>query len=227
MVVGAAAGVMIDIGSQPSDANLIGDIDIQDLNSMNGSSAIVYRNNITGEVCKSFGSAPGSDFVGSYFFGHSTNVAQSNAGESGLFMPKEGTSCSSLAHYTGNAFAVPLISTSTVSSFGVPAKADTSNAGQYSPTVTTDTAAGVVMGVSYHSTTAGGYGQVVTTGVVPMLFGTSGTGNCAIGNFVIVDSTTNAHVKCTGTYTAGTVIGVALQAMTTTNTPFNVLVGLR
>jgi hypothetical protein len=54
-----------------------------------------------------------------------------------------------------------------------------------------------------------------------------GTGTAAIGNFVIVDTTTTGRVKCTGTYTAGTVIGVAMSAQSSVGSNFNVMVNLR
>lgn len=223
---GAAA---VDIGTGPQDAGTIGDVGVKHWNVQNGGGATVVLNNITGEQCGSFGSAPGGDFVIDYDFGHSNT--QTNPGQVGFNLPREMTTCSNLAHFTGNAFAVPLLTTVGITNYGVPVKADTGNANQFVQTVTTDTAAGIVIGVSYHSISLGSnataYGQIVLVGIVPMLFGTSGTGNCAIGNFVIVDTTSNGHVKCTGTYSAGTVIGKAMQAMTATGGQFNVLVGLR
>ncbi len=231
MVVGGFAGatgssIEVDVGSQTSDRAFVGDVEVRGLNMQNGGGAIDVQNNITGETCKSYSTAPGSDYVLSYFFGHSSNVAQTNAGATGLYIPQTINSCISLPHFVGNAFSIPLISTGAITSYGVPIKADASNAGQFVAAVHTDTGAGIVMGVSYHSTSAGGYGDVVTTGVVPMLFDTSGTGNCAIGNLVIIGTTTDKHVQC-GAYVAGTVIGIALQAQSTTGGVFNVLVGLR
>ena len=52
-------------------------------------------------------------------------------------------------------------------------------------------------------------------------------GACSIGQLVTQDTTTNGRVKCSGTYTAGTVIGVAMTAQTTVGSPLTVNVGLR
>lgn len=118
---------------------------------------------------------------------------------------------------------VRLISTNTLSSV-VPVKNDTGNASQVVSTVTTDTGAGVVLGVCQTQPLAGQQCDVATSGIAAM---TLGTGTCSIGNFVIVDTTTNGRVKCTAVYTAGTVIGLALQAQNTVGNTFNVQVGLR
>src|SRR5579859_1646502 len=224
---GTGSAIMADIGSQPSDANAIGDVEFRNVNMMNGDGALDIQDNVYGRKCFSFSSAPGSDYVMSYSIGHTTTVAQTNNGQTGLATPQLRTTCTGLPHFIGNAFGFPIISTSAIAVFGVPVKWDTAAANQVKPTITTDTGAGVVVGVSYASAAAGGYASVVTTGEVPMLFDTAGTGTCAIGNFVIVGTLTAGHVQCTATYTAGTVIGTAMQAMNTTNTPFNVLVGLR
>jgi len=109
-------------------------------------------------------------------------------------------------------------------SAGVPVKADVSNANQVVPTTTTDTGAGVVIGVAAAAVAAGNNGPIVTTGVVAMVLG---TGTAAIGQFVVVDTTTNGRVKCTSTYTAGTIIGVAMSAQGSVGGSFNVMVGLR
>ncbi len=127
--------------------------------------------------------------------------------------------------YMGNnsLWAYQLTATSAITG-PVPVKADTANANKIVQTVTTDTGAGIPIGVVVNSPGAGGTGFVVTDGVVAL---TLGTGTCSIGNFVIVDTTTNGRVKCTATYTAGTVIGVAMAANSTVGTTFNVMVGLR
>ena len=105
-----------------------------------------------------------------------------------------------------------------------PVKLDTSNANQIVITTTTDTGAGIPVGVVVNSPGAGANGYVVTSGVVAL---TLGTGTCSIGQFVIVDTTTNGRVQCTGTYSAGTVIGKAMAAQASVGSTFNVLVGLR
>ena len=126
---------------------------------------------------------------------------------------------------TRGGYGVLLLATSAVTG-AVPVKVDTSNANQVIETTTSDTGAGIVIGVCINSPAAGGLAQVITTGVVPM---TLGTGTASIGNWVIVDTTTNGRVKCTGSYplTAGTIIGVALSAQPTVGGIFNVMVGLR
>jgi len=106
----------------------------------------------------------------------------------------------------------------------VPVKADTSNGNQVVVTTTSDTGAGLPIGVCVNSPGIGKNCSVMTSGVAAL---TLGTGTCAIGNFVIVDTTTNGRVKCTGTYSAGTVIGVALTAQSSVGSSFNVMVGLR
>lgn len=123
-------------------------------------------------------------------------------------------------------YDIHLLSTNDMSggSQYVPVKADTANANQVVTTTTTDTGAGVVIGVVNNKPTAGTRADIQLLGwIQPVL----GTGTCAIGNFVIVDTTTNGRVKCTATYTAGTVIGVAMAANSTVGTTFNVLESLR
>lgn len=132
--------------------------------------------------------------------------------------------------YTGTTLASGVVGDaqgykSTASITGpVPVKWDTSNANQVVTTVTTDTGAGVPIGVCVNSPSAGQSCLVMTKGTVALKLG---TGTCAIGNFVIVDTTTNGDVKCTSTYTAGTVIGTAQAANSSVGTAFNVALGLR
>lgn len=119
---------------------------------------------------------------------------------------------------------ISLVSTTTISSVA-PVKADTSNANQVVVTATTDTAPGIVMGVCINSPNAGAKGQVITTGIAPMVLG---TGTVAIGNWIIVDTTTNGRVKATTSYPpAGCLIGIALATQSTVGNSFNVAVGLR
>jgi hypothetical protein len=106
----------------------------------------------------------------------------------------------------------------------VPVKWDTGNANQVVVTTTTDTGAGIPIGVCANSPGVAGSCLVMTTGTVAL---TLGTGTCSIGNFVIVDTTTNGRVQCTGTYTAGTVIGKAQAAQAVVGNTFNVQLGLR
>ena len=132
--------------------------------------------------------------------------------------------------YTGNTLASGVVGNavgykSTAAITGpVPVKWDTSNANQVVVTTTTDTGAGVPIGVCVNSPGVAGSCLTMTTGTVAL---TLGTGTCAIGNFVIVDTTTNGRIKCTGTYTAGTVIGTAQVANSTVGTASNVLLGFK
>jgi hypothetical protein len=118
---------------------------------------------------------------------------------------------------------VALVSTAAITG-AVPVKADTTNANQVVVTTTADTGAGIPIGVCANSPGVGGTCHVILIGISSLKLG---TGTCSIGNFVIVDTTTDGRVKCTGTYTAGTSIGVALAAQSTIGNTFNVLVGLR
>jgi hypothetical protein len=123
----------------------------------------------------------------------------------------------------GDAFSYKATSTITASK-PVPVKWDTSNANQVVQTTTTDTGGGIPIGVCPNSPTAGNSCLLMTHGTVPL---TLGTGTCSIANFAIVDTTTNGDTQCTGTYTAGTVIGTAQAANSTVGTTSNVMIGLR
>lgn len=130
-----------------------------------------------------------------------------------------GVSMASIGH------CVPGILTTTLS-VGTPVKVDTAHAGQFVSTTTADTGAGICVGVSVGDSVVAGDGlaPIAIAGIQPMVLG---TGTASIGQFVIVDTTTNGRVKCTSSFTAGTVIGVALSAQSTVGQPFNVLIGLR
>ncbi len=129
---------------------------------------------------------------------------------------------------SGQGFGTSLVATSAITAdvgTAVPVKMDTSNANQVVITTTSDTGAGLVVGVCINSPAASGKAHVITSGPVGM---TLGTGTAAIGNWVIVDTTTNGRVKCSSSYpTAGTVIGVAMSAQSSVGSAFNVMVGLR
>ena len=119
---------------------------------------------------------------------------------------------------------VTLTATTTIASVA-PVKADTSNANQIVVATTTDTGPGIVIGVCINSPNAGAKGQVITSGIAPLVLG---TGTAAIGNFVVVDTTTNGRVKCTTSYpTPGALVGIAMAAQSTVGNNFNVMVGLR
>jgi len=122
-----------------------------------------------------------------------------------------------------NAHAVARTATQALTA-GQPVKVDTGTAGNVLVTTTTDTAAGIPVGFVINSPGAGGTAFVATSGVVTC---TLGTGTASIGQFVIVDTTTNGRVKCTSSYTAGTVLGVALTAQGSVGSTFSVLIGLR
>jgi hypothetical protein len=54
--------------------------------------------------------------------------------------------------------------------------------------------------------------------------GILGTGTCSIGNYVIVDTTTNGDIKCTGSLPSlGAIIGVAMSAQSTVGQTVDVL----
>lgn len=99
-------------------------------------------------------------------------------------------------------------------SFGQLVKPDTGNAGSVVVCTTADTTAciGFVAGGSVYCA-AGGIHCGITTVPGSRAVGVVGTGTCAIGNNVIVDTTTNGRVKCqAGIPAQGAWIGVALTA---------------
>ncbi len=120
-------------------------------------------------------------------------------------------------------FGVPILASTGISGV-VPVKADTANSSHVVSTTTIDTASGIVIGVAVNSPSANNIAEVVTSGLQNLALG---TGTCAISQFVVVDTTTNGSVKCTSTYTAGSIIGVAMQAQSTVGSTFSVMVGLR
>lgn len=93
-------------------------------------------------------------------------------------------------------------------------KFDTSNAGSVLVNTTANTGPGIAFGVNLLSTGAGLKSFIITRGItsLPKL----GTGTCAIGQFVIVDTTTNGRVKCVTTYPSNTgILGIATAAQVT------------
>jgi hypothetical protein len=123
-----------------------------------------------------------------------------------------------------NASSVTLTSGPIISQFtataalkaGQVVKLDTARADAVVVATTTDTGAGLAVGIVQNSAPATGTAQVAVAGKLPpagrpLL----GTGTCLIGNFVIVDTTTNGRVKCATSYRAGTIIGYALAAQPT------------
>jgi hypothetical protein len=145
----------------------------------------------------------------------------------GMLAVNSGTGAGSGGDMLASNYLIPITATSAIPA-GSPVKASKASANRIAKTLHTDTGAGIVIGVSVNAPRAGATTQVATTGVVPMIFDTSGTGNCSIGDWVIVGTTTDGQVQCSSTYpAAGTVIGVALQPQSTSHTAFNVMVGLR
>lgn len=106
---------------------------------------------------------------------------------------------------------------------GQVVKQDTANAHGVIVATTTDTAAGAALGFLVNSPAANGLAQIAVPGSIittPLL----GTGTCSIGNFVIVDTTTNGDVKCTATFSAGTTLGRAITAQSTVGSAVSVYV---
>ncbi len=104
-------------------------------------------------------------------------------------------------------------------------KIDSANANSVVVAAVGDTGPGAVIGFVENSPAAGATAQIVLPGSVitdPKL-GTA-TGSCAIGQFVIVDTTTAGDVKCTGTYTAGTILGYAITSQSTVGSAVSVYV---
>jgi hypothetical protein len=145
----------------------------------------------------------------------------------GMLEVNSGTGAGSGGDMLASNYLIPMTATSAIPA-GSPVKIDKANPNEIAKTLRTDTGAGIVVGVSVNSPRAGATAQVATTGVVSMIFDTSGTGDCAIGNWVIVGTMTDGQVQCSSTYPmAGTIIGIALQPQSTSHTAFNVMVGLR
>lgn len=106
---------------------------------------------------------------------------------------------------------------------GQVVKIDTANANSVVVAATTDTAAGAVLGFVENAPGAGAIAFIAIPGSIitdPLL----GTGTCSIGNFVIVDTTTAGRVKCTATFTAGTVLGRAITAQASVGSAVSVYV---
>lgn len=204
--IGTSIGV--DIG-QAGNASTCEDIDLQDMDIGTGANPSV-KDNINGFVT--------NDTVVSYKLGHGTFPGNP---------PSVDTTATNIVNHLGS-LGFSAVATSTISVAGTPVKWDTSNAGQVKAATTSDTGAGLVIGVLYAAVTGGQVAQILTQGITQMTFDTSGTGNCVIGYWVIVGTSTNGDVQCSSSYpTAGTIIGTAMQAESTTHTKFNVAVGIK
>ena len=160
-----------------------------------------------------------------------SDVAISGSNNSNVISDQFGDNSSGTAlnmnmvtHTPGQKIAVTTMLKATAAlTSGQVVKVDTSNANSVVVATTTDTAAGAVLGFVVGAPGAGASANIAMPGSVlidPVL----GTGTCSIGNFVIVDTTTNGRVKCTGTYTAGTVLGYAITAQATVGSAVSVYV---
>lgn len=128
-----------------------------------------------------------------------------------------------------NPHSFPMIATASVTA-GQILKLDTANTNAVVVCTTTDTGAGIPIGIAGNSASAGQTVYVITIGAIiqglafsPIL----GTGTATVGQFVIVDTTTNGRVKTTSVYTAGTVIGTVIRAQASVGSAVGILVGLR
>lgn len=126
--------------------------------------------------------------------------------------------------FAASAYALALKSTAALTA-GQAVKIDSANNTSVVVATTADTGGGIPIGIVSNSPGAGATAYVLTSGLIatPVL----GTGTCAIGQFVIVDTTTNGRVKCTSTYTAGTEIGICTVAQSTVGNPVSVMVQIR
>lgn len=116
--------------------------------------------------------------------------------------------------------------TSTALTAGQTVKADPANSGQVRIATTADTGAGIVVGFCGNSPSGGGNCFVMTSGIIntPIM----GTGTCAIGNWIIEDTTTNGEIKCATVYpTPGTILGTALTAQAVVGNTVTVAIGLK
>lgn len=165
----------------------------------------------------SLGSGSDQVFVGS----NNANAITDTLGD-----PFSGTSL--VVNFTTTAAGQKLVLTTQLKATaaltsGQVVKIDTANANSVVVAATTDTGAGAVLGFIENSPGAGAVGYVALPGSIitdPLV----GTGTCTIGQFVIVDTTTAGRVKCTGTFTAGAVLGRALTTQNTVGSAVSVYV---
>jgi hypothetical protein len=137
----------------------------------------------------------------------------------GVRLVSDGTNWYTLRGSSSGTYVV-LTATASLTA-GQVVKVDTANANSAVIATTTDTGAGIPIGFVINSPGVAGAAQIITSGIItsPVL----GTGTCSIGNFVLVDTTTNGRVKC-GAYAAGTVLGTALTAQASVGSTVTVLV---
>lgn len=123
---------------------------------------------------------------------------------------------------TNGGHGISLTSQTTITA-GAAVKIDTANNSSAVLCAITDTTG--CTGFAQNAATAGQTVFVLTTGNIatPVL----GTGTCTKGQFVINDSTTAGRVKCTSTYTAGTVLGWATIAQASVGSAVGVDIQVR
>jgi hypothetical protein len=123
-------------------------------------------------------------------------------------------------------FGIALTSTAALARYQL-VKIDTAHADSVVVCTTADTSCdGFVAGLSGASTVCGAASTVCGIIAAPgmKVRGLLGTGTCAIGDYVIVDTTTNGRIKCTGSLpTLGNVIGRALSAQSSVGSTVDIL----
>ena len=126
----------------------------------------------------------------------------------------------------GGGFGITLKSTSAIGR-NLLVKPDTSNADSIVICTTSDTTACIGFTVSDSSPgtcNAGSTFCAIVDTPGGLAKGILGTGTCAVGNYVIVDTTTNGDIKCTASLPAqGAWKGVALSAQSTVGQTVDVL----
>lgn len=134
-------------------------------------------------------------------------------GPSGLSWPKDVSSgdASHAIFFPGSLDNGPsaglLVNSAAAIAQGVPVK--WMGVATVAGTTPRDAGAGVVVGVTANApSTSGRSTYVMTSGYVIM----TADGNCSAGQFVVVSKQSAFRVQCTGTYAAGTVIGIVLLA---------------
>lgn len=123
---------------------------------------------------------------------------------------------------TNGGVGLALTSQTTITA-GAAVKVDTANNNSVVLCATSDTTG--CSGFAQNAATAGQTVYVLTGGNIatPIL----GTGTCTKGQFVIPDTTTAGRVKCTGTYTAGTVLGWVTTAQASVGSAVGVQIQIR
>jgi hypothetical protein len=119
---------------------------------------------------------------------------------------------------------VPFTATAALTA-GQVVKIDSANNTAVVVAGTGDTGGGIPIGIVVNSPGIGGTALVAINGLttLPIL----GTGTCTKGQFVIVDTTTSGRIKCTGTYTAGTIIGKITIAQASVGSAVGMLIQIQ